>query len=367
VNILRRLPLSRLLLLCGLVVAGGISITAIASALSAGPTPPPKPLAQAVHDALSAPQVQGVRARVTLTNHLLEGANLASGGGQGGEITSSPLVTGGSGRLWIAGDGRVRLELQAEQGDTQVISDGHTISIYDAASNTLYRYTPTATETGSASAPTHPGSTGQPPSVAQIENAISHISAHADLSGAQPADVAGRAAYTVRISPKEGGSLLGGAELSFDAAIGVPLRAAIYSSTSPSPVIELAATEVSYGPVDSSVFSFTPPASAKIVQIVPPSKGSAVHKHAAGAHEKPQLSSHGKGLATIGVLETKSKSGKGSSSELEGLPKVQIGSSTASELRTALGTILSFQRAGTTYVLAGSVTPAAIEALARGL
>lgn len=369
-NILRRLPLSRLLILCGVVVAAGISITAIASALSAGPTPAPKPLAQAVHDALSAPPVQGVSARVTLTNHLLEGANLASGGGKGGEITSNPLVTGGSGRLWIAADGRVRLELQAEQGDTEVISDGHTISIYDAASNTLYRYTPTASETGSGSTTAHAGSTGQPPSVAQIENAISHIGAHADLSGAQPTDVAGRAAYTVRISPKEGGSLLGGAELSFDAANGVPLRAAIYSSTSPSPVIELAATEVSYGPVESSVFSFTPPASAKIVQVVPPSKASAAHKsphkHAAG--EKPQLSSHGKGLATIGVLETRTKSGKASSSsELEGLPKVQIGSTTATELRTALGTILSFQRAGVTYVLAGSVTPAAIEALARGL
>ena len=59
VNILRRLPLSRLLLLCGVVVAAGISITALASALSAGPTPAPKPLAQAVHDALAAPPVTG--------------------------------------------------------------------------------------------------------------------------------------------------------------------------------------------------------------------------------------------------------------------------------------------------------------------
>ena len=51
--LLRRLPLSRLLLLCGLVVAIGISVTALAFALDTGPTPPPKPLAEAVHDALS--------------------------------------------------------------------------------------------------------------------------------------------------------------------------------------------------------------------------------------------------------------------------------------------------------------------------
>ena len=51
--LLRRLPLSRLLLLCGLVVVIGISVTALAFALGTGPTPPPKPLADAVHDALT--------------------------------------------------------------------------------------------------------------------------------------------------------------------------------------------------------------------------------------------------------------------------------------------------------------------------
>ena len=34
---------------------------------------------------------------------------------------------------------------------------------------------------------------------------------------------------------------------------------------------------------------------------------------------------------------------------------------------TALGTLLSFERSGVRYLLAGSVTPAAIEAVARGL
>jgi hypothetical protein len=36
-------------------------------------------------------------------------------------------------------------------------------------------------------------------------------------------------------------------------------------------------------------------------------------------------------------------------------------------LRTELGTILTFERGGARYVLAGAVQPAAVEALARGL
>jgi outer membrane lipoprotein-sorting protein len=368
-NIFRRLSLYRLLLVCGLAIAAGVSATALASAVGSAAKPPAKPLAQAVHDALSASPVEGVSANIQLTNHLIEGANLATGGGQTGELASSPLLKGGSGRLWIAKDGRVRLELQAEKGDTEILYDGKTVTIYDAASNTLYRYTPSATQkpdTSTAPETAH----GEVPTVAKIEEAITHLSEHAKISGATPDNVAGQPAYTVRVSPKESGSLLGGAEVSFDSVHGVPLRAALYSSKSASsPVIELAATEASYGPVDSSVFSFTPPAGAKVEDLSPTGKPDAAAPSTPQKPNKPQLTSHGNGVSTIGVLESKTQSGssKSPSGALEGLPKVSINGVSASELRTELGTILSFERSGVRYVLAGSVTPAAIEALARGL
>jgi outer membrane lipoprotein-sorting protein len=369
VNFLRRLPLYRLLLLCLLVLAVGISATAIALALGSGPKPAPKPLAQAVHDALGAAPIEGVSANIKLTNNLLEGANLASGSGQGGELASSPLLTGGSGRLWVAKDGRVRLELQAEKGDSQLIYDGHTVSLYDAATNTLYRYTPKAggsTQQTDAGAGEDKGA--EAPSVAKIEEAIAHVEEHASVSAATPTDVAGQPAYTVRVAPKEGGSLLGGAELSFDATNGAPLRAAIYSSTSESPVIELAATDVSFGPVPDSVFEFTPPANAKVEDVATPS-GTEAHKPPEEGGEKPKLTTHGQGPSTVAVLEEKLPAGskQGSAGALEGLPKVNINGVSASELRTELGTLLSFERSGVRYVLAGALPPGAIEALARGL
>ena len=40
----------------------------------------------------------------------------------------------------------MRLELQAEKGDTQILYDGHTVSLYDASTNTLYRYAIPATK-----------------------------------------------------------------------------------------------------------------------------------------------------------------------------------------------------------------------------
>jgi outer membrane lipoprotein-sorting protein len=371
VNILRRLPLPRLLLLCGLALAIGVCATALASALGSGPTPPPTSLAEAIHDALGGTggeRVQGLSASITLTDHLLEGASLTSGG-QAGELSTSPLLTGASGRLWIARDGRVRLELQSESGDTQILYDGHTLQLYDAATNTLYRYTPPAGSERSAGSSAPADDQREVPTVAKIEEALAHLRRHADVSGAIPTDVAGQPAYTVRVSPNESGSLLGAAELSWDANNGVPLRAAIYSSASSAPVIELAASEVSFGPVADSVFEINPPADAKIEEIKTPtaSDARAAH-HSAHTADRPKITTHGHGLSAIAVLEGKAETAtQQSSSKLEGLPKVTIDGTSASEVRTQLGTLLSFERSGVRYLLIGSVTPTTIEAVARGL
>ncbi|HSZ70294.1 MAG TPA: DUF2092 domain-containing protein [Solirubrobacteraceae bacterium] len=431
-NFLRRLPLSRLLLLCVTIVAVGIGATALATALGTGPTPPPKPLAQAVHDALAGAQAQpiaGVSARIQLTDRLLEGVSLASqggagGGGGGGGAASSPLLTGASGRLWISSDGKLRVELQAEEGDTEILYDGHTLTLYDAASNSLYRYTPPQ-DSGEGGAGS--GSTTdrhEVPTVAQIQEAIVHIMGHANLSGATPTDVAGQPAYAVRISPSHNGGLIGGAELAWDANHGVPLRLAVYSTQSATPVLELAATEISYGAVPSSVFEFTPPANAKVTEVEPPSQpggaGGGSGKGAEGAagdskhvaHEQGlaavqaavpftldapatlagmargevrgvQMNGHaaalvtyGEGLGGIAVLESAAKasgaSGTGQSSEEAGgflgeLPKVALPGASASELPTPLGTLLSFKRASVEYLLAGSVTPTTLQDAAKGL
>jgi outer membrane lipoprotein-sorting protein len=367
-NLLRRLPLSRLLLLCALVVGVGISATALASALGSGPVPAEKPLANAVHDALAAPPVAGFSANVKLTDRLIEGANLASGGGgEASQLSSSPLLSGASGRVWIANDGRVRVELQAEKGDTELYYDGHTASLFDASTNTVYRYVVPSEGTS------HPDATGshhEAPSVAKIEEAIAKIKQHADLSGPTSGDVAGQPTYTVRVSPKEGGSLIGGAELSWDANNGVPLRAAVFSSTSSAPVLELAVTgEVSFAPVEASVFEFKPPQGAKVqdVKVAEGSSSTAASSPDGSSH--PTLTKHGHGIGAVVVLEDKKPgSGQKESGGLpEALPKVKVNGATATELRTALGTLLTFERSGVRYAVGGFVAPSTVEEVARGL
>jgi outer membrane lipoprotein-sorting protein len=390
-SFLRHISTRRLLALCAALVAVIAGGTAIAiAATGGGPTPPPKPLADAIHDALAAPPVDGVTARIQFTNHLIDSSSIGEGG--------DPLLQGASGRLWASRDGRLRVELQSGGGgDTQALIDGDRFTLYDPGQNTVYRGT----------LPQHRDKPDQAgvPTVAQIQQKLTDAMGHADLSGAIPGDVAGHAAYSVRISPKHDGGLLGGAELAWDAATGVPLRAAVFAAGDRNPVLELAAKDISYGPVDGSVFAITPPAGAKVVDLAPGQGGA---DHGAGAKEQPvtgagpvqaklpfgltapgtlvglprgdvrlissdsspaALVTYGRGLGGIAVIESAARPQPGRDRPLGGLqlPRVSIGGVTGNELDTALGTAIMFTRGGVDYVVLGSVPPAAAEAAARAL
>jgi outer membrane lipoprotein-sorting protein len=420
VNIFRRLPLSRLLIGFALVLALGVSATALASSLVTGPTPPPKPLADAIHDGLAATPVSGVSADIQLTNSLVDASSLQSPTGGGGESSTNPLLSGASGRLWISDSGKVRLELQSDSGDTQVLYDGQTLTLYDASSNTVYEVHPPQGQgsTAPADSGTATSDKHQIPTVQQIQDTITKLMRDATVSGAIPTDVAGQPAYQVHISPSHDGGLVGGATLAWDATHGAPLDLAIYATGSSAPVLELKATNISYGPVADSVFAFTPPAGAKVNDVALPGGhsgtqapgGAPDHGRVTGkaavqaalpftlsapdtlagmafdnvelissAKHPAALLTYGKGLGGIAVLERAAKPGAvapssaqqsdASSQSLPAqLPQVAVGGGAkATELPTALGTVLSFDRGGVSYVLAGSVTPAVAQAAAQGL
>ena len=87
------------------------------------------------------------------------------------------------------------------------------------------------------------------------------------VSGADPTSTAGQPAYTVRVAPKDDGGLLGAAKLAWDAVTGVPLRAAVYAQGASDPVLELEATDISYGAVSDDAVRTTVPAGAKVVTL----------------------------------------------------------------------------------------------------
>jgi outer membrane lipoprotein-sorting protein len=377
------------------VLATGVGIAQ--GAIGGSPKPAPKPLDVAVHDALTAPQVDGVTARVHFTNHLIPSGALPDG-------TASPLMAGASGRLWVTGDGRFRVELQSQAGDAQIVSDGKVVTAYDASSNTAYRFTLPQDKAEAAKSDAHT------PTLAKVDQAIAEVGKDWTLSGATPTSTAGEPTYTVRIAPKGDGGLLGAAELAWDATNGVPLRAAVYASGQSDPVLELSATDVSFGPIATSDVNVPPPAGAKVVDLSPSSSGgpgdtadakpvtgvtavqaalpfklSAPDQLAGLPRQQVWLAGHGdtptavvtygKGLGGIAVIERQAKPGEqplgglGSGGGDRGLqlPTINVDGASGHELATALGTALTFQRGGVDYVVAGSIPAQSAETAARQL
>ena len=369
------------------VLAAAGAAIAVAASGGSGPTPPPKPLADALHDSLAGPKPDGVTARITFTNKLFPSGAIT------GQVGSA-LMSGASGRLWATNDGRGRLELQSDAGDVQVVWNDTEVTIYDASSNTVYR----------ANLPADTKSSGDNtalPSVSTISDFLTKLGEHVSLSGAEPSNVAGQEAYSVRISPKHDGGLLGAAEFAFDASRGVPLRVGIYAQGASTPVIELSATDISYGPVPASDVAVAPPASAKSIDLGSltrnPTGASTGQVHVSGlqavqaaatfpvvapdtlvglprqdvrlvgnSDSKAAVVVYGHGLGAIVVVERQAQAG-GTSGVMGSLPEVSLDGITAHELSTQLGTALTWKRGDVDYVLAGSVPSAAAEAAARAL
>jgi outer membrane lipoprotein-sorting protein len=405
---LRTVSTRRLLAtIVGLLVAVGGGTAIAVAASSGGPVPGKKPLAQVVHDALAAKSVNGITADVQFTNRLIDASNI-----QG----SDPLLSGASGRIWISSDHRLRLELQSDRGDAQVVVNNGSFWVYDPMAKTVYQgKLPQSTSKAKAPASAKPDKL---PSVAQIQTDIAKVTKQIKLSGAIPSDVAGQAAYTVRVSPKHDGGLLGSAQLAVDAARGIPLRFAVYAKNQSAPVLELKATNISYGPVSSGVFNVTPPVGSKVVKVsTPGGTGTAADKRAAKAakghrHAKVHgvaavaknvpftlvapntlvglprrsvslldwnghpaaLVTYGQNLGGIAVIEQSPGAQPASTSTKSGgehhglnLPTVSINGTTGQELDTALGTMVRFTRGGVAYTVVGSVPAAAADAAARAL
>ena len=246
----------------------------------------------------------------------------------------------------------------------------------------------------------------QPPSLDQVKKGIAKLAEHAAVGGAEPTDIAGQPAYTVRVEPKSNAGLLGGAELAWDATHGTPLRVAVYAKGDSSPVLELKVTDISYGSVPSSVFDVTPPPDAQVTDVSPPAhrdNGTSDAQPVTGLQAVQQQTSfpvtapdtvaglpqnevrliqsgkdagalitYGKGLGGLAVIEQPAEASHGSS-ESSGdhgqlsLPQVSVNGAQGQELDTALGTMVRFQRNGVQYTVLASAPPATVLAAAQDL
>lgn len=374
---LRRISTRRLIALCLAVLATVVGGAALAvAATSGGSVPEEKPLANAVHEALAAPEQEGVTARITFTNNLVDNVDFDGW---------NPIIGGGSGRLWATGDGRFRLELQSSGGDAQFVSNGRRWWAYDGESDTLYR----------GRVRKHGHHEHDAPSLRRIQKVINRAMRHATIDGPNPTNVAGREAYSVRAALKRNSGLLGALEFAWDAATGTPLRGAVYAKGEDDPVLALEATEIEYGAVPDETFEVPPPTDVTVEDVRGHRSRKRHGKHVTGerrverrlgfdvsapaslegrkrrvvalAGKRAAFVTYGRSLDGIAVIQKRASAEQHDPLDNAQLPAVDIDGAPGQRLSTPLGTVIRFERDGIRYVVIASAEPSVVEAAARGL
>ena len=177
-------------------LAGATAAIALAATSQGGSKPSPKPLALAVHDALSAPQVPGVSARIKFTNHLIDSTAVA--GCHAARERRERAAVGQRGRPRAA---RAPVDERRRPG-----------GVRPRPLPRLRRLLEHRLPGNAAAAAGSRSAQGQRAAVARADPAGAEPRGrYAGISGAIPTTAAGRPAYEVRITPRHGGQVSGAA------------------------------------------------------------------------------------------------------------------------------------------------------------
>lgn len=297
-------------------------------------------------------------------------------------------------RVWTDGQDRTRLALLGRLAEYDVVRDGASVWTYRSEKNEAVHYTLPARAAGEPGAAGRTAPPGQRPLALPAtpqqaaDQVLAALTPTTEVTVGDAVKVAGHDAYTLVLTPRDRGSLVGSVRLAVDSATAVPLRVQVFGSGDTSvPALEVGFTDVSFTAPAASVFSFRAPAGAKVTeQAVPaPGDGAASGDRARGqdatpdavpgtAPDSPDADSPDAGGGQAAAPEVRG-TGWTSIVVVKGVDTAGLGS-TDPRLLDALTTRVAEGRLLTTKlvsvlltddgrVLAGAVTPEVLRAAAR--
>lgn len=232
----------------GIVMAGavGLGLLAVPAGAGAAPELPPVAAEELLRSVIAA-DAGALAGTVEITNALGLPA-----------LPDAPQAANGSStaRVWSDGAGGRRAQLPSAAGERTLVSDGTTFWAWNSEDRTVV----TGRRDGAPSTATND------PAAAATE-AITTLRASSEVSVIGTAEVAGRPAYELVLTPlATERTLLREVRIAVDAERRVPLRTTVLGNGSTDPALQVGFTELAFGPQDAALFTFTPPPGATVTQ-----------------------------------------------------------------------------------------------------
>ncbi len=171
-------------------------------------------------------------------------------------VPGIPAAGTSGARIWSDGEDGGRVQIASDTGEQTLVSDGTTFWAWDSEDRTVV--------TGSKEEQPAEERAAVDPAAAATE-AIRTLQTSSDVTVDGTSEVAGRPAYELVLTPApDERTLLREVRIAVDAEQRIPLRLTVLAQGSTDPALQLGFTELTFGPQDPTLFTFTPPPGATV-------------------------------------------------------------------------------------------------------
>ncbi len=173
------------------------------------------------------------------------------------------LLTGShTARIWYSSPDQARVALLDQLDESNVIRNGEDLWVWSSRTNTAqHAVLPPHDDVG----PVPPDLPVSPADAAAALLAAINPSTEVAVDGT--AEVAGRAAYELVVSPRDDRSLIDDVRLAVDGATSMPLRIQVNSAGADEPAFEVGFTSVTFEEPSDDVYRFNPPPGATVEEV----------------------------------------------------------------------------------------------------
>ncbi|MBT2234949.1 DUF2092 domain-containing protein [Nonomuraea sp. NEAU-A123] len=165
-------------------------------------------------------------------------------------------------KVWYGGRDKMRVAMPTQFDESNLIVNGDQVWYWDSGDNTATKIKMTGDATARHAVPTPGPADVTPQQVA--EKLLAKADEHTAIRVTNNAQVAGRSAYQLVLTPKDQGSLVQEVRLALDGETYVPLQVQVYAKGSAEPAFQVGFTQVTFTQPAAENFTFTPPAGAKV-------------------------------------------------------------------------------------------------------
>lgn len=252
--------------LAAAAIAAAVVFVPQAASGAQHPTLPPRTAAQllASLERASVPQFSGTTvetARLGLPS--IDGVNLPGvSTGDGSTLMQAVTLLTGShtAQLAYGGPDKQRAAIfLSNLSETDIVHNGANVWTYSSDTNSVSHSTASSAPAESQA----PDATSAIDPTKAAEQTLAKINPSTAVRVDRTAEVAGRPAYQLELTPRDGRSLIGSVRLALDSKTLLPLQVQIYARTNHSqPAFSVGFTSISMSPPSGSTFDFTKPPNA---------------------------------------------------------------------------------------------------------